>query len=101
MNANAMEAAELGAELYVRIGKMLEHMQKLGKSLNGSVDAFNDVMGSVDKRVMPTLRRFEELSIAPPGKTAAEPKLVEARARLSSASGEPDLPPPLKALATD
>lgn len=101
MNANAMEAAELGAELYVRIGKMLEHMQKLGKSLNGSVDAFNDVMGSVDKRVMPTLRRFEELSIAPPGKTAAEPKLVEARARPSSASEELDLPPPRKALATE
>jgi DNA recombination protein RmuC len=101
MNANAMQAAELGAELYVRIGKMLEHMQKLGKSLNGSVDAFNDVMGSVDKRVMPTLRRFEELSIAPPGKTAAEPKLVEARARLSSASGELDPPPPRKALATE
>lgn len=101
MNANAMEAAELGAELYVRIGKMLEHMQKLGKSLNGSVDAFNDVMGSVDKRVMPTLRRFEELSIAPPGKTAAEPKLIEARARLFGASEELDLPPPRKAMATE
>lgn len=101
MNANAMEAAELGAELYVRIGKMLEHMQKLGKSLNGSVDAFNDVMGSVDKRVMPTLRRFEELSIAPPAKTAAEPKQIEARARPSGASGELDLTPPRKALASE
>lgn len=101
MNANAMEAAELGAELYVRIGKMLEHMQKLGKSLNGSVDAFNDVMGSVDKRVMPTLRRFEELSIAPPSKTAAEPKLIEARARQPGASGELDLPLARKALATE
>ncbi|MFN4024554.1 MAG: DNA recombination protein RmuC [Hyphomonas sp.] len=80
MNANAMEAAELGAELYTRIGKMLEHMQKLGKSLNGSVDAFNDVMGSVDRRVLPTLRRFEELSIAPPSKTPPEPKLIDTRA---------------------
>lgn len=101
MNANAMEAAELGAELYLRIGKMLEHMQKLGKSLNGSVDAFNDVMGSVDKRVMPTLRRFEELSIAPPAKTPAEPKQIEARARPSAATGELDLPPPRKALSAE
>ena len=101
MNANAMEAAELGAELYARIGKMLEHMQKLGKSLNGSVDAFNDVMGSVDKRVMPTLRRFEELSIAPPTKTVAEPKQIEARARPSGTSGELDLTPPRKALASE
>jgi len=96
-----MEAAELGAELYARIGKMLEHMQKLGKSLNGSVDAFNDVMGSVEKRVMPTLRRFEELSIAPPAKTVAEPKQIDARARLSGASGELDLTPPRKALASE
>lgn len=101
MNANAMEAAELGAELYVRIGKMLEHMQKLGKSLNGSVDAFNDVLGSVDKRVMPTLRRFEELSIAPPTKTAAEPKLIETRARLSGAAPELELGSPRKALAQE
>ncbi|MBI1401328.1 DNA recombination protein RmuC [Hyphomonas sp.] len=101
MNANAMEAAELGAELYLRIGKMLEHMQKLGKSLNGSVDAFNDVMGSVDKRVMPTLRRFEELSIAPPAKTAVEPKQIEARARPPATTGELDLPPPRKALSAE
>lgn len=101
MNSNAMEAAELGAELYTRIGKMLEHMQKLGKSLNGSVDAFNDVIGSVDKRVMPTLRRFEELSIAPPAKTAAEPKLIESKARPPSLTGELDLPPPRKPLAAE
>jgi DNA recombination protein RmuC len=101
MNANAMEAAELGSELYTRIGKMLEHIQKLGKSLNGSVDAYNDVMGSVDKRVMPTLRRFEELSIAPPTRIAAEPKLIEARARPSGATGELDLPPPRKARAPE
>lgn len=101
MSANAMEAADLGAELYQRIGKMLEHMHKLGKSLNGSVEAFNDVVGSVDKRVMPTLRRFEELSIAPPAKTAAEPKLIEAQARPPASTGELDLPPGRKALAAE
>lgn len=101
MNSNAMEAAELGAELYTRMGKMLDHMMKLGKSLNGSVDAYNDVMGSVDKRVMPTLRRFEELSIAPPTKTAAEPKLIEARARPPGQTGELDLPRPGKPLVAE
>jgi len=80
MNENAMAAADLGAELYTRMAKMLEHMERLGKSLNGSVDSYNALMGSVDKRVLPTLRKFEELSIAPPGKAPAEPKLIESRA---------------------
>ena len=90
-NANAMEAAELGAELYTRMSKLLEHMEKLGKSLNGSVDHFNSMMGSVDKRVLPTLRKFEELSIAPPNKAPAEPKLIENRATATDRTGELDL----------
>lgn len=91
MNENAMAAAELGAELYARLATMLGHMEKLGKSLNGSVDSFNALMGSVDKRVLPTLRKFEELSIAPPGKAPAEPKLIESRANTPE-TGQLDLP---------
>jgi len=80
MNENAMAAADLGAELYSRIGVMLGHVEKLGKSLNTSVDSYNSLMGSLDKRVMPTLKKFEDMKIAPPGKTPAEPKLIESRA---------------------
>ncbi|MCA8901668.1 MAG: DNA recombination protein RmuC [Hyphomonas sp.] len=80
MNENAMEAADLGAELYNRMGVMLGHIEKLGKSLNGSVDSFNSLMGSLDKRVIPTLRKFEDMQIAPPGKAPAEPKRIESRA---------------------
>ncbi|MEZ5945385.1 MAG: DNA recombination protein RmuC [Hyphomonas sp.] len=80
MNENAMEAADLGAELYSRMGVMLGHIEKLGKSLNGSVDSYNSLMGSLDKRVIPTLRKFEDMQIAPPGKAPAEPKRIETRA---------------------
>ena len=98
MNENAMAAADLGAELYARMGKMLEHMEKLGRSLNGSVDSYNALMGSVDKRVLPTLRKFEELSIAPPNKAPPEPKLIESRANAPE-TGQLDLgtPGPLAA----
>jgi DNA recombination protein RmuC len=62
MNENAKAAAEDSAmTLYTRIGKVLEHMEKLGKSLNGSVEAFNKMVGSVDKRVDAEPARFEEL----------------------------------------
>lgn len=90
MNENAMAAADLGAELYSRMSKMLEHMEKLGRSLNTSVDSYNALMGSVDKRVLPTLRKFEELSIAPPNKAPADPKRIESRAN-SPETGQLDL----------
>ncbi|MBK8198441.1 MAG: DNA recombination protein RmuC [Acidobacteria bacterium] len=80
MNENAQAAAELGAELYTRMGVLLGHSDKLGKALNASVDHYNSLLGSIDKRVMPTLRKFEDMQIAPPGKVPPEPRLIEARA---------------------
>lgn len=98
-NENAMAAAELGAELYGRMGAMLGHIEKLGKSLNGSVDHFNSAMGSFDKRVLPTLRKFEDMEIAPPSKTLSEPKQIENRANVSENTGELDFGAPKKPLA--
>lgn len=80
MAENAREAAKLGEQLYERIAVLAGHMERLGKSLNGSVDNYNKMSSSLDKRVLPTMRRFEELSIAPPDKTIAEPKRIEASA---------------------
>ena len=100
-NENAMAAAELGAELYGRMGVMLGHIEKLGKSLNGSVDHFNSAMGSFDKRVLPTLRKFEDMEIAPPSKTLSEPKQIENRANVSENTGELDFGAPKKSLAAE
>lgn len=95
INENAQAAGELGAELYTRMGKLLEHMERLGKSLNSSVDHYNSLMGSMDRRVLPTLRKFEEMQIAPPGKASPEPKLIEARATVPD-TGQLPLDPPKK-----
>lgn len=100
-NENAMAAAELGAELYGRMGVMLGHIEKLGKSLNGSVDHFNSAMGSFDKRVLPTLRKFEDMEIAPPSKTLSEPKQIENRANVSENTGELDFGAPKKSIAAE
>lgn len=80
MNENAQAAADLGAELYTRIGVLLGHTEKLGRALNSSVDHYNSLLGSLDRRVMPTLRKFEEMQIAPPGKVPPEAKMIESRA---------------------
>ncbi|KCZ48964.1 MULTISPECIES: DNA recombination protein RmuC [unclassified Hyphomonas] len=100
MNENAMEAAHLGADLYTRMGVMLGHIEKLGKSLNGSVDHFNSMMGSFDKRVLPTLRKFEDMKIAPPNKTPAEPKPIESRANTPE-SGQLDFGDPKRLPAAE
>ncbi|MEQ8300416.1 MAG: DNA recombination protein RmuC [Hyphomonas sp.] len=100
-NENAMAAAELGAELYGRMGVMLGHIEKLGKTLNGSVDHFNSAMGSFDKRVLPTLRKFEDMEIAPPNKALAEPKQIENRANTTEPTGELDFGGKKKALAAE
>ena len=80
MTQNAREAAQLGQQLYERIAKMAEHIEKLGKALNSSVGHFNAMNSSLDKRVMPTMRKFEELSIAPPDKPMPEPERIETTA---------------------
>ena len=95
MNENAQAAAELGAELYTRMGVLLGHTEKLGKSINSSVDHYNSLLGSLDKRVLPTLRKFEDMQIAPPGKVPPEAKLIEARANTPD-TGQLPLEPPKK-----
>ncbi|MEL7452426.1 MAG: DNA recombination protein RmuC, partial [Pseudomonadota bacterium] len=80
MTENAREAAKLGELLYDRIATFAGHMEKLGGSLNSAVSNYNKMNTSYDKRVVPTLRKFESLSIAAPDKTPAQPKAVEVRA---------------------
>lgn len=89
MTENARQAAKLGEQLYERIATLAGHMEKLGKSLNGSVENYNRVMASLDKRILPTMRKFEDLSIAPPDKSMPEPKRIENSA--DSASRTPEL----------
>lgn len=80
MTQNAREAAQLGQQLYERIATMAGHIEKLGKSLNTSVGHFNAMNSSLDKRVMPTMRKFQDLSIAPPDKPMPEPGRIEVTA---------------------
>ena len=60
---HAKEIADLGEELYERIGTVLGHMDKTGRGLNSAVNAYNTMVGSVDGRLMVTLRKFPDLGI--------------------------------------
>ncbi len=60
---NAENIQKLGEEVYKRVTTFTEHLTKVGKNLNGSVDAYNKAIGSLERQVLPGMRKFEELGI--------------------------------------
>jgi DNA recombination protein RmuC len=52
-------------ELYGRIAKFTEHVAKVGRGLETAVGAFNEAVGSLETRVLPSARRFRESGVSP------------------------------------
>jgi DNA recombination protein RmuC len=73
---NAEIIRETGQELYTRLTTFGEHLAKLGRSLDSSVESFNKAVGSFDTRVLPGARRFVELGIDT-RKPVPEPDQIE------------------------
>jgi DNA recombination protein RmuC len=58
---SARAVSELGRELYDRLAVLGEHFITLGKRLDGTVSAYNQAVGSLERRVLPAARRFPDL----------------------------------------
>ena len=61
---NAEIIREVGEELYQRLATFSGHLQKVGKSLDSSMKAYNSAVGSFDSRVLPGAQKFTELGIS-------------------------------------
>ena len=61
---SAREVSTLGRDLYKRLATMGTHFSKLGRALDGSVKAYNETVGSLERQVLPQARRFEQHGIA-------------------------------------
>lgn len=61
---NAAEIRDLGEDLYKRAATFAAHMAKLGRSLGGSVEAYNSAVGSLERQLLPGARKFSELGIS-------------------------------------
>ena len=61
MQKNAQQIAALGKELYDRLRVFAEHMHGVGKGLDQALSAYNRGVGSLEARVLPQARRFEDL----------------------------------------
>lgn len=60
---NAIEVSKIGGELYRSLGTMGEHIRKMAKNLGGSVDSFNDMIGSFERNVYTKARKFNDLKL--------------------------------------
>ncbi len=91
---NAREISTLGLQLYERLGKLGEHMDRLGRQLGQSVESYNSAIGSLESRVLVSARRFKELGAAPSGGEITELSPVETTPRRIQADEIRVLPEP-------
>ena len=78
---NAAEISRLGKDLYKRLGDMLGHWERLGRSLDRAVDAYNCAVGSLETRVLVTARKFEDLDTSAFGVVLETPEPVDTHPR--------------------
>ena len=83
---NAEKIRELGEALYQRLATFATHLQKLGKSLDASVEQFNKATGSLDRQVLPAAKRFDELGIEKK-KDMPDLKMIESSTRTGDKTG--------------
>jgi DNA recombination protein RmuC len=58
---DAQQIADVGRKLYEAVGKLAEHFDRLGSRLRGSIEAYNDALGSLEGNVLVKARKFKEL----------------------------------------
>lgn len=89
---NAAEIRELGQELHKRLTTFVSHLQKVGRSLDNALGAYNSAVGSFERNVTPQARRFTELGATSDVLPTIEP--AEQIVRLPQApASEADEPP--------
>lgn len=93
LTANARELMKVGHELYDRLGTMGTHTARMGTALQRSVEAYNQMVGALETRVLVSARRMRDLEIVEdelPQLTPLEagPRLLTAVELLEQASAE-------------
>ena len=61
---NAREISRLGGELFDRLRTMTVHFDGVKKGLERAVLAYNKTVASLESRVLPSARRFQDLGAA-------------------------------------
>jgi DNA recombination protein RmuC len=67
---SAKAISDLGRELYSRLATLTDHFAKVGRGLETAVKSYNEAVGSLETRVLPSARKFKEHGISPAGELA-------------------------------
>jgi DNA recombination protein RmuC len=79
---NARAISALGSALYNRLAGMVNHLNTLGKDLDRCITSYNTAVGSFERRVLPSARRFDEMGVTVKGGgTIASPNPVDNKPR--------------------
>lgn len=83
MAAEAKQIGQLGKEMYDRLAIAGEHLKRVGSGLGSAVGNYNKFVGSFERNVMATGRKFAELQIETGKKDLEEVSEIEALPRYS------------------
>ncbi|MGP1354192.1 MAG: DNA recombination protein RmuC [Parasphingopyxis sp.] len=85
----AKQIGQLGKEMYDRLAVAAGHMRTVGSGLTTAVNNYNKFVGSFERNVLSTGRRFAELNIETGKNEIGELPPIEASAREPSAAALP------------
>ncbi|MDA7672580.1 DNA recombination protein RmuC, partial [Akkermansiaceae bacterium] len=80
---NARKISDVGRELHKRLATFSAHLSKVGRALDTSVKSYNSAVSSLETRVLPSARKFENLE------AAESNTLLEAPANVASLATQP------------
>ena len=62
--ANAMQIIESSKELYERVVQWVKKLSDVGTKLQSTTKVYNEAVGSLERRVLPSARRMKELGLS-------------------------------------
>ena len=72
LRENAQKLGALGGELYAAITSMAGHVSSLGSKLAGSLDSYNQMIGSLERNVLSKARKLRDFGAHKEGKELTE-----------------------------
>lgn len=60
---HARTISKMGIELYGRLARLADHLNRLGRDLSKTTATYNQVVGTFDKRVFASARRFRDMGV--------------------------------------
>jgi DNA recombination protein RmuC len=102
MGEQAREIGMLGKEMYDRLAVAAEHLKRVGAGLTSAVGNYNKFVGSFERNVLSTGRKFKELNIEAGKKDIDALDAVEALPRYGEGGFAEEgntLPPPIPIIA--